>query len=307
MLLADYPSRGGKLMRPTLLMCTARAFGASLDRTLGAAVSLEMLHNALLIHDDIEDYSEQRRGRAALHVEHGLPLALCAGDALALGSLKPLLDSHSLLGPRLTLRLLEETDKMSQESAEGQALELGWRYENIFDIGEADYLEMVLKKTCWTSFIYPLRIGAMIAHEDLIDLDPFIRLGFFLGAAFQIQDDVLNLKGDDDRYGKEADGDLWEGKRTLMLIHLLRHAEREEAEEIRRIMSQSREDKTADRIAWIRKRMEVHGCLEYAEKISYGMAGSAYHEYESSFGHLPPSDDKKFVEALVSWVVRRSI
>ena len=112
---------------------------------------------------------------------------------------------------------------MMQESLEGQAMELGWIRDNRCDLDDRDYLRMVLKKTCWYSFIQPCRIGALIATRDGLNLDRFNRFGYFLGAAFQIQDDLLNLTGDEDRYGKEIGGDLLEGKRTLMLLHLFRN------------------------------------------------------------------------------------
>src|ERR1700679_188377 len=96
-LVSDYPLRGGKMMRPSLCIATARAFGASIDDALNTAVAIELLHNALLIHDDIEDGSEQRRGRPTLHIEHGIPLALNAGDTPPLVSLPPLLEKHGRL------------------------------------------------------------------------------------------------------------------------------------------------------------------------------------------------------------------
>jgi geranylgeranyl diphosphate synthase type II len=99
------------------------------------------------------------------------------------------------------------------DSLEGQAMELGWVRDNTCDISEKDYLRMVLKKTCWYSFIHPVRIGALIARPDQLDLDGFNEFGYFLSAAFQIQDDVLNLIGSSrERYGKEIGGDLYEGK-----------------------------------------------------------------------------------------------
>ena len=118
---------------------------------------------------------------------------------------------------------------MMQESLEGQAMELGWVRDNRCDVTDEDYLRMVLKKTCWYSFIHPCRIGALIATKDRVDLDRFNRFGCYLGTAFQIQDDLLNLTGDERRYGKEIGGDLLEGKRTLMLIHLLRQLDTCEA------------------------------------------------------------------------------
>src|ERR1700748_1718706 len=92
-LVADYPRRGGKMMRSSLCIATARAFGAALEDVLCSAVSIELLHNALLIHDDIEDESEQRRGRPTLHALHGVPLAINAGDTLTLLSLRPLFEN----------------------------------------------------------------------------------------------------------------------------------------------------------------------------------------------------------------------
>src|ERR1700730_16251169 len=161
-LVAGYQRRRRKMMGPSVRIAAARDFGASTDDALDLAVSIELLHNALLIHDDIEDGSEQRRGRPTLHVEHGIPLALNAGDTLTLVSLRPLLENHGRLGGELTLKLVQETERMALTSAEGQAMELGWRRDNLIDLEDADYLEMVLKKTCWLATIYPLRPGALI-------------------------------------------------------------------------------------------------------------------------------------------------
>src|ERR1700722_18579941 len=129
-LVSDYPRRGGKMMRPSLCIAAARAFGASTDDALDTAVAIELLHNALLIHDDIEDGSQERRGRPTLHAEHGIPLALNAGDALTLVSLRPWIATHGRLGGQVAMRIIEETEWMALASAEGQALELGWRADN---------------------------------------------------------------------------------------------------------------------------------------------------------------------------------
>ena len=110
---------------------------------------------------------------------------------------------------------------MAQQTAEGQALDLGWRRDNHIELREEDYLTMVLKKTCWLTTLFPIRLGALIGSGGRANLDSLFNFAFFLGAAFQIQDDVLNLVGDHERYGKELAGDLLEGKRTLMLVNLL--------------------------------------------------------------------------------------
>ena len=194
-----------------------------------------MLHNAFLVHDDIEDESDLRRGLPTMHAEHGVPIAVNAGDMLTALSVRMLRDNLARLGMPLASRVYDEFDHMMQESLEGQAMELGWVRDNRCDVTDDDYLRMVLKKTCWYSFIHPCRIGALIATRDGADLDRFNRFGCFLGTAFQIQDDLLNLTGDERRYGKEIGGDLLEGKRTLMLIHLLRQLDPRERARVTRL------------------------------------------------------------------------
>jgi geranylgeranyl diphosphate synthase type II len=304
-LITDYPHRGGKMMRPSICIATARVFGAPVSDAIRSAVSIELLHNALLIHDDIEDESLQRRGRPALHQQHGIALSINAGDTLALMSLRPLIDNEGWLGPRLAMRILEDTERMARETAEGQAMELGWRRDNSLDLGDQDYLKMVLKKTCWLGVIYPCRIGAIIGSKDSVDLEPFVRFGFFLGAAFQIQDDLLNLNADE-RYGKEADGDIWEAKRTLMLIRLLQRASPLELERLRRILGATRGTRTAGQVRWIRELYDKYDCIDHARKTAHALAGAAVHECARALHHLPPTRDKLFLEGLATWVFERT-
>lgn len=303
---SDYLRRGGRAFRPSLCIATARAFGGAMEDVLGCAAAIEMLHNALLIHDDIEDESDLRRGRPALHVLHGVPIALNAGDTLTLLSLRPLIDNCHRLGPRLTLRVLEETERMALESAEGQALELGWRRDNVVQLGESDYLAMVLKKTCWLGMIHPCRIGALVGTGDRIDLEPLVRFGFFLGAAFQIQDDLLNLVGDEAAYGKELGGDLYEGKRTLMLIRLLEQATADERRRIVTLLSRPRAERAEAEVRWMWTRMDSYGCIEYAREVAHGLAGAALHELSIICRWLPESRDRSFLEALPAWVIERA-
>jgi geranylgeranyl diphosphate synthase type II len=304
--LAEYPRRGGRGMRPTLCVATARVFGRSVEDAVLTATSIEMMHNAMLIHDDIEDESEDRRGKPALHRQQGVPLAINTGDALALFSMQPLFDNRHVLGAPLAMRLLEETARMSQESAEGQAMELGWRHDNVMDLSERDYLEMVLKKTCWLATIHPLRTGAMIGAGPNFPFDSLIRFGFLLGAAFQIQDDLLNLVGDAARYGKELDGDIYEGKRSLMLIRLMEQATPTERERLRVFLGLPRGQRSPEEIRWIRGRMDHYGCIEHARELAHGLAGAATYEFERIFGGLPDSRDKRFLAELPAWVIERS-
>ncbi len=304
-LLNDYPQRGGKMMRPSLCIATARLFGAPIEQAIRTAVAIELLHNALLIHDDIEDGSERRRGAPTLHLLHGVPLALNAGDMLSLMALRPLLDNRGFLGDQLALRILEETERMARECAEGQSMELGWRHYNATEIGDGEYLEMVLKKTCWLATIFPIRVGALIGSRGTADLEAFLRFGFFLGAAFQIQDDLLNLVADES-YGKERDGDLWEGKRTLILIHALRESTSEERERLCAALCGSREKRLAGEVQWMRSLIDKYEGARYARRIAQELAGAALHEFELLAGGLPDSRDKVFLGRMATWVIERN-
>jgi geranylgeranyl diphosphate synthase type II len=305
-LAADYPLRKGRALRASFCIAAARTFGATIAQAVQSAMSLELLHNAFLVHDDIEDESEERRGAPALHLLHGIPTAVNVGDALVILGLRPLLDNHAMLGPRVAWRVLQETERMVRESVEGQAIELAWRNENALDLTDSDYLKMTLKKTCWYTTIYPSRIGALIGTRDHASLDGFVRFGFFLGCAFQIQDDLLNLRGDHARYGKEIDGDLREGKRTLMLIHLQRVAADAERRRLSDILALPRAQKLPADIAWIRERLDWYGCLDHASHVAHALAGAAMHEFDLAYQAAPDSRDKRFIKALPSWVLERS-
>jgi geranylgeranyl diphosphate synthase type II len=223
-LMLDYPLREAKGLRPALCIATCRALGGALEAALRSAAALELYHNAFLIHDDIEDGSLMRRGGPTLHLEHGVPVAINVGDALLALSLQPLLDNVGLLGLGPALRVLQTVARMSRESVEGQALELEWIRRGTWALEDEDYVRMVEQKTCWYSFIAPVALGAIAGRADAALTRQLAEFARCLGLAFQIQDDALNLEGEIGAYGKEIGGDLWEGKRTLMLLHMMRSA-----------------------------------------------------------------------------------
>jgi geranylgeranyl diphosphate synthase type II len=133
------------------------------DEALGPAVAIELAHNAFLVHDGIEDGSRQRRGLPTLHRLHGTPLAVNAGDALAVLALEPLRDGMPLSG-RVSRRVSDEFLEMLARTIEGQATELGWRADNVVDLEPTDYLELIFRKACWYTTVWPLRVGALVAY-----------------------------------------------------------------------------------------------------------------------------------------------
>ena len=304
-LVADYPSRGGKAIRPALCLATCVAFGGTLDDALPTAVAIELLHNAFLVHDDVEDGSLLRRGAPTLNARYGEAVAVNVGDALALLAMAPLRDNRRTLSARMAALIAEEFDTMARRTVEGQATELSWRRGNRVDLTPDDYLDLVLRKTCWYTTIHPLRAGAVIGSWGHAPLDDLVRFGFHLGAAFQIADDLLNLTGDVERYGKEALGDLFEGKRTLMVIHLLAVLPPPERSDLVQLLALERSQRTDADVRGVLGLMVQWGSLEFARAFGRGIAEAAHSWYGQAFGHLPPTPESGFVRDLITFMLDR--
>ncbi|HEY7582445.1 MAG TPA: polyprenyl synthetase family protein [Acidimicrobiia bacterium] len=306
-LVATYPSRVGKGIRSGLCVATCRAFGGTTEEAMPSAAAIELLHNAFLVHDDIEDGSLSRRGEPTLHRQHGVPLAVNAGDGLAVVGLTPLRDNVRALGSVMSERVFDEFQMLLHRTIEGQAIELGWRSENVLELTPTDYLDMVLLKTCSYSTIFPLRIGALIGSWGGADLGPLTRFGFYLGAAFQIRDDLLNLEGQPERYGKEILGDLYEGKRTLMIIHLLSVADEDERAWLDSFLSAARGKRSPEQVQAMLKMMGDHGSIEFAREFSKGVAAAAREAFDAAFDGLGPSEDLRFIRELIPYMLDRDL
>ncbi|MFG3054096.1 polyprenyl synthetase family protein [Kitasatospora sp. NPDC048239] len=281
-LASDYPARPCKGLRSALCLATSAAFGGDPRRAMNPAVTVELFHNAFLIHDDIQDGSELRRGGPTLSAQYGVEVALNVGNATNLLGLRRLMANRRALGGELAWRLFEETELMCRQSLEGQAMEIAWIRDNACDLVPADYYRMCLKKTSWYTFLYPCRAGLLVAggaargEERRLD-----RFGWYLGAAYQIQDDVLNLIGTLEGYGKEIAGDLWEGKRTLVLIHLLERCSPAERARIVRYLSRTRAQRgpgAEEDVHWLLERMTAYDCVASAQEAAAGLVTAAERE-----------------------------
>ncbi|WP_338468462.1 polyprenyl synthetase family protein [Novosphingobium sp. ZN18A2] len=303
-LLADYPGRGGKMLRPAICIANARLFGGDVNSVVRCAAAVELLHNALLIHDDIQDGSEFRRGRPTLHAMHGVPLAINAGDALMFTAFRPLLDAVRPFGPDVARQVIDATVEMARQTAEGQALELGWRDNNVTGLTAADYLRMALKKTAWMGMIWPAQLGVIVGSRGRVDPARVLRFGHFLGIAFQIEDDLRNLTADPG-YGKERCGDLFEGKRTLMLIHVRDAADVAERARIDAFLALGREERGEEEGQWLADLMHRKGSITYGKRVAAAMAGCALEEFEQAYGGCTEGDDRAFLLGLVRWIFDR--
>ena len=300
-----YPSRPGKALRPALCLAAGRAFGADADDLLGIAVAIEILHNAFLVHDDVADGSEMRRGRPTLAATHGMAAALNAGDALAVVAGQVLRRATRRFDRDLADLVWAEFDTMAMRTLEGQATELGWQLDQVTDLRPDDYLNLIMHKTCWYTTIHPLRVGAIVGSRGTAALGPLVRFGFHFGAAFQIRDDVLNLVGDERTYGKEILGDLYEGKRTLPLVHLLSAARGGDRDLLRDYLHRSRSERPAELVRAVRALMDDYGSIAFTTEYAEGILSVAQRYFEEAFVDAEPGPDLEFLRALVPYVWAR--
>lgn len=304
-LMRDYPNRPGKTLRGRLLLLSSQAHGAAggsgaaSARTLAEA--LELFQNWVLVHDDIEDGSEERRGQPALHRLTGMPLALNVGDAMHVAMWQHL---HGLpQDAPFRAAALTEFGRMIMRTAAGQHLDLAWVQARRFDVTQADYLTMVSLKTAYYTVIAPLRLGAICASVTPSSL--LEAAGLELGVAFQIRDDVLNLTPGAE-LGKEFAGDLYEGKRTLMLAHLLAQAPAAERAQVIRLLDQPRHQKQPAEMEQVLQLMQRHGSVEYAQEYAERRLQRGIQLLDEALAPLPNHAAVAAIHALVAELAARA-
>ena len=208
---------GGKRIRATLPWLVAKAVGDTHAGMLDVGAAIETIHNFTLVHDDIMDDDDVRRGRPAVHIEYNLPTAINAGDAMLAIAFEALASAEGL-EPELLPHLVKRIGWMVRRVAEGQQLDID--FEGRIAVSEAEYLEMIEGKTA-VMFLTCAEIGAHLAGADRDIIECMHDWGLAVGICFQLMDDLIDVVSDSDTLGKPAGSDIAQGKRTLMVIHAL--------------------------------------------------------------------------------------
>lgn len=299
--MAEYPLRRGKGLRPALCLASCQAHGGRAADALPVAVSLELLHNAFLVHDDVQDASPLRRGAPSLHERHGHALAINVGDGLAALSASHLHAHVAELGPSRAAAVLGAFDDMLRETLEGQAMDIGWRRDNRLDVTTTDYLAMVTKKTGWYTVIQPIRLGAMTARPSAAANPAFVRFGVAMGAFFQLANDVAGATAGPPGGQVEAE-DLYEGKRSLPVLHLAGQLPNADRKRLEKVLARPREERSSRDVAWLAKRLDAAGSIDYARSCVWAMAEVAQQQAEEAFGGLAPGPDRDLLLGAVGYV-----
>lgn len=219
-------SMGGKRIRPTLMLLAYNLFKDDPEKILSSACALETYHNYTLLHDDLMDNADVRRGQPTVHKKWNANLAVLSGDSMLVLAYQRMTECDSYLAE--VLRLFTET---ALEIGEGQQMDMEFETRN--DVCEEEYIEMIRLKTS-VLLACAMKIGALLADAPADDADNLYRFGEKIGLAFQLQDDYLDVYGDPAVFGKAIGGDIVSNKKTYMLINAFNRADNAQRAELER-------------------------------------------------------------------------
>ncbi|MCK0205536.1 polyprenyl synthetase family protein [Ornithobacterium rhinotracheale] len=216
---------GGKRLRPTLCLMGCELFGGDINEALKPSLAMEYFHNFTLMHDDIMDDAPIRRGKATVHEKYDINTALLSGDALMIKSYQ----LFNELKPEVFKKVVTHFSQMAIELCEGQQYDMN--FENQKEVSFAEYEKMITGKTGVLTAC-ALKVGAMIAGASEEDANHLYDFGKYLGIAFQLKDDLLDVFGDKDAFGKKHAGDIFENKKTILYIKALEKADERQRDEL---------------------------------------------------------------------------
>jgi len=301
----EYPRRQGKYVRPTLLLLVAEAMDYSSKKAIKTAAAMQVSEDWLLIHDDIEDDSLARRGKLTLHRLYGRELAINAGDALHILMWKILVDNFKVLGTKRALATEKEFCQMLNRTTLGQTTEIKWTQENRLDLVDNDIFFILDGKTSYYTIAGPMRLGAILASAGKRQLDLLYQFGQYLGRCFQIRDDLLDLTSDFSGLKKQQGNDIYEGKRTIMLAHLLRVVKGKDRKKLLAILAKKREEKSKREVFLVIEMMRKYGSLAYGEGLARDLAQKARDFFERNLGFLEKEPARSQIKAGIDFMLER--
>lgn len=292
--MAHYPAAGGKRLRPLLSTISCESVGGNAKTAIPFGVALEMVHNFSLVHDDVMDEDDTRRGIKTVHAAFGVPRAILAGDALFARSFEVVLDSE-VDDPGL-VRMVDIIAKSVRLLAEGQQMDMD--FEHSRKVSTAQYMRMIELKTA-VLFSAAAQGGAIAGGATDEQEEALAEYGRLMGLGFQIWDDILDLRSDQETFGKPVLNDIRNGKKTLIVIQALEDLAGPEREEF--LSTLGKKDASKEQLERARDILDEVGAIDHATKVSDGLASEARDKLKV----LRSSPHKKALASFADFMVKR--
>ena len=296
----EFLDRGGKRWRPVLMLSACKAVGGKESDALTFAPLPELVHEGTIIVDDIEDGAEVRRGKRAMHLLTGIDTAINNGNALYFLPLMLLYRNSRKLSDKKRLKIFELYGEEMLRLSLGQAMDIHW-HKGKGRVKERDYLQMCAYKTGVLARL-SAKMGGILGNGTGRQIDALGKFAESLGVGFQIQDDILNIAPASGKWGKRVGEDICEGKRTLLVLHALRHLSRKDAKTLLGILNSH-----AKSPAKIKKAIELiegAGSIDYARAKAGRIVAESWRRLDRV---LPENEGKKELEAFAKFMVGREI
>jgi geranylgeranyl diphosphate synthase type I len=289
---------GGKRLRPCIALTACEAVGGKPEDAIETAAALELLHNFTLIHDDIMDRDEFRRNVKTVHVVWGEPVAIIAGDALFAKVFEAVAANarRLKLESERAIELFDTISKASFEICRGQAFDMV--FEGSRSVSEEEYMGMVSRKT-GALMEASAKVGALLGRGEPKQVEALAGYGRLIGIAFQMQDDVLGVVGNQKKFGKPIGSDIREGKRTLVIIKAISKAPKKDRNAILRAVG--KRDASKQDIEAAIEALKRSGAVEYVAKLARKFVSDA----KLKLTILPKSNAKETLSALADFVTER--
>ena len=283
---------GGKRIRPILTLMACDAMGGDLNEAIDAAIGLEMFHNFTLLHDDVMDNADVRRGKPTVHRRWNDNTAILSGDTM-------LTIATQYIASTFNWQVMDLFNKTAIDIYEGQQWDMDFEQRN--DVSVEEYINMIRLKTS-VLLGCALKAGVLIADDDEQEADLLYQAGVNMGLAFQLRDDVLDVWGDPKTFGKETGGDIMQNKKTFLLINAMQLAQGDDADELRHWLNDpfaTRDDKVAG-VTALYERLGVRNLAEQAISHYNNLAVDAFSQSGMS------NDDKQTFIALANRLAGRT-
>jgi geranylgeranyl diphosphate synthase type I len=288
------PMAGGKRLRPAISMVSCEAVFGDIKNVIPLAISLELIHNFTLVHDDIMDKSNIRRNIPTVHKKYGEPTAIIAGDLLFAKSFEVIhnFTGESSVFKKLNYKIVEGI----REVCEGQQLDMEFEMRN--NVTETEYIEMIQKKTS-ALFMLAAEGGSIAGGGTTIEEKGLHNYGKYLGLAFQIRDDYLDMSSDENTLGKDIGNDVRNGKKTLIAVHSINNASGDDGILINQIFGNPKASQ--DQIKKVYNLFQDIGSIEYAKNLAYKYCDKA----KQSIDILKDSESKEILIDLAEYSINR--